>query len=98
MLIGSDALDGGGAIELEVEVAGTGNFDGGNAGDLCELGLEFGGDGARGLLEALGEFEGDGQRHFAKLDLRRLLDDERGQVNLVALGEESFDLFLDALL
>ena len=80
VLVGGDAADGGGAVETDVEVAGAGDFDAGDAFEFGEGGGEFGGefgcDGAGGFAEALGQLEGYGQGEFAEGDAGRLLDDE----------------------
>ncbi len=79
VLVGGDAANGGGAVETDVEVSGTCDFDAGDAFECWkgrgEFGGEFGCDGAGGFAEALGEFKGDGERQFAEGDAGGLLDD-----------------------
>jgi hypothetical protein len=62
--VGGDGAHGGGAVEADVEVAGAGDLDTGDAWDLIERGIQLGGEFDRdrtgGFAQALGEFKRDG--------------------------------------
>jgi len=102
--IGGDVEDGGGAAEAEVEVAGAGEIDGGEAGEIAggdrglKVGDELSGDDTRGFAEALREIEGDGCAEFTEGDRGWLLEGDGREVEGVVLGEEGAELGDEALL
>ena len=75
-LVGGQRYRGLGAIDANVDVAGAGDFEFLNAGDGADAGDDLLGNLARSLAQLAGQFEGDGERILAKLDFRRLLDDD----------------------
>ena len=104
VVVGGDVLDGGGAIEAEVEVAGAGEIDGGDAGKIAagdgglEVGEELLSDGARGFTEAFGELKGDGGGEFAQVDVGWLLGRDIGEVEGVEGRQGGAEVGDEALL
>ncbi len=95
VLVVGHALDEEGAVEADIEVTGSGDLEGSDAGEVGELGgeglLELLGDDARGFAEALGELEGDGEGELAEGDRGRLLDGELGDGEVVACEQDGLE-------
>ena len=71
MFVCRDATDHRGAVQLQVQITGTGDFDRSNALNRRELGLQLRSDRARSLLQPLRQLKRDGHSHLAQLDLGR---------------------------
>ncbi len=76
-------MNGGGAIEIRVDVASTGDFEFGEAGERVESGHDFLGDDFWRLAEFAGELECDGRGDFAKVEVGRRLERNRGDLEIV---------------
>jgi len=66
VIVGGDASGDGDAVEADVEVAGAGDFDGGDARDRAEICVQvsgqFGGDGAGALRSFLASSKARGRQ------------------------------------
>ena len=83
MLAGGDALDEGRAVELDIEVACTGDLDGCHAGHAGEFGCKLRRNGAGSFAQPPGEFEGDGRGDLSEGETRRLLRWDAGNGDVV---------------
>jgi len=92
-----DIAEGGGAIEADVEIAGAGSLDGGDAGEIAardpfgELLRELLRDDFGRFAEAFGELEGDGGSELAEGDMGGLLDGDVRELEVVDLGKDGLD-------
>jgi hypothetical protein len=95
VLIGSNAADGSGTVEADIEIACSGDFYAGDAFQFREscrqLGCQLCRDGARSFAETLGKFEGNRKSEFTKGDAGRLLDSKLRQGDVVLCEKYGLD-------
>ena len=80
-------------IEARVDVSSAGYFKRLYAGNVSQSGYEFLRRLPRRLAQALRQIEGNGQGVLAKRDLRRLLDDDILEIELMVVTQPTTDTF-----
>ena len=81
-------------VEEEVDVARPGDLDSLNPIDL-KPGRELFGNRPRSFLQLLGKSETQGRRQFAEFDVRCLVEDDFGSLDVPQMADRSVDTGLD---
>ena len=85
--VGGDRLGSCRAVELAIDVAGSGHGEAGEAFERHQLRNKFGGNRARGLLQATGQLKGNWQRVLAHGEVGRLLNRYVWEFDLILIVE-----------